>query len=44
MDIIALRDIQPGEEIIINALRDGGTEDGLIELGEFVYSDTWKFS
>jgi hypothetical protein len=44
LDIVALRDIQPEEEIIINALREGGTEDGLIELGEVIYSDTWKFS
>jgi hypothetical protein len=44
VDIVALRDIQPGEEIIVDAVREGGTEDGLIQVGEVIYSDMWKFS
>lgn len=44
VDIVALRDIQRGEEIIIDAAREGGTENGLIVLGEAIYSDTWKFT
>ena len=44
MDIVALRDIEPGEEIIIDGGREGGTEDGSIQVGETIYSNMWKFS
>jgi hypothetical protein len=44
MDIVALRDIKPGDEIIIDAGREGDTEDGSIHVGETMYSDMWKFS
>jgi hypothetical protein len=44
MDIVALRDIEPGDEIIIDAGRESGTEDGSIQVDETLYSDMWKFS
>ena len=44
MDIVALTDIEPGDEIIIDDGRDRGTEDGSIQVGETIYSDLWKSS
>lgn len=40
--MVALRAIQPGEQILIDSVRDSDTGEGYIQVEDGIYSDVWK--